>query len=48
MADVDRFLDELLKAKKPQEILGEDGVLKDLTRRLVERALEGELTDHLG
>lgn len=48
MADVDKFLDDLLKGKRPEEILGEDGILKDLTKRLVERALEGELTDHLG
>jgi len=44
----DKYLDELLKGKSPEEILGEGGVLKDLTRRLVERALEGEMTDHLG
>ena len=48
MTDVDKLLDELLKGKSPEEILGEDGLLKDLTRRLVERALEGEMTDHLG
>lgn len=45
---VDRMLDELLKDKTPEEILGEGGLLKDLTKRLVERALAGELTDHLG
>jgi putative transposase len=44
----DKYLDDLLKGKTPEEILGEGGVLKDLTRRLVERALEGEMTDHLG
>lgn len=49
MADeVDRMLDELIKGKKPEEILGEGGVLKQLTKRLVERALEGEMTHHLG
>jgi putative transposase len=32
----------------PQDILGEHGLLKHLTRRLVERALEAELTAHLG
>lgn len=45
---VNELLDELLKDRKPDEILGETGLLKDLTKRLVERALEGELTDHLG
>jgi len=41
-------LDELLAGKKPEEILGKDGLLDDLTRRLVNRALEGEMTHHLG
>jgi putative transposase len=44
----DKYLDDLLKGKTPEEIMGEGGVLKDLTRRLVERALEGEMTEHLG
>jgi len=44
----DRLLDELLKGKKPEEILGEEGLLKELTRRLVERALDAEMTEHLG
>jgi len=48
MADIDKMLDELIKGKKPDEILGKDGVLKELTKRLVERALEGEMTHHLG
>ncbi len=46
--DVDKMLDELLKGKKPEEILGQGGLLKELTRRLVERALHGEMTAHLG
>ncbi len=45
---VDELLDELLKDRKPEEILGDSGLLNVLTKRLVERALEGELTDHLG
>ena len=44
----DRMLDELLKGKRPEEILGNEGVLRDLTKRLVERALQGEMTAHLG
>lgn len=51
MADrdaVDKMLDELLKGKRPEEILGEAGLAKELTRRLVERALQGEMTAHLG
>jgi putative transposase len=46
--DVDRMLDELLKGKKPEEILGQEGLLKELTKRLMERALQGEMTAHLG
>ena len=43
------LLDELLKDyTSPQDILGEHGLLKHLTKRLVERALEAELTAHLG
>jgi putative transposase len=45
---VDKMLDELLKGKKPEEILGQEGLLKELTKRLVERALQGEMTAHLG
>lgn len=48
MTDVNKLLDELLEGKKPEEILGDEGVLQDLTKRLVERALEGEMTAHLG
>jgi putative transposase len=44
----DKLIDELLAGKKPEEILGKDGVLDDLRKRLFERALEGEMTDHLG
>jgi transposase-like protein len=45
----DALLDELLKDYRgPKEILGEHGLLKQLTRRLVERALEAEMTAHLG
>lgn len=42
-------LDELLKGIKTQDDLaGPKGLLKALTKALVERALEGELTHHLG
>jgi hypothetical protein len=37
----DKLIDDLIAGKKPEEIFGEDGVLKELTKRLVERALEG-------
>src|SRR5919112_4832805 len=43
------LLDELLKDyRKPEDLLGDDGLLQQLTKALVERALQGELTHHLG
>jgi putative transposase len=45
----DELIDELLAgARTAQEIAGPDGLLKQLTRRLLERALQAELTEHLG
>jgi len=43
------LIDELLAgAGTEEEITGQGGLLSQLTRRLVERAMEVELTDHLG
>jgi len=45
----DALIDELLQdGHDVKDILGKDGLLKQLTKRLVERTLEAELTDHLG
>lgn len=45
----DALLDELLRGcGDPKDILGEHGLLKQLQKRLVERALQAEMTDHLG
>jgi len=45
----DDVLDALLAgAKTAEEIAGPDGLLGQLTRRLLNRALEAELSDHLG
>src|SRR5579864_4954694 len=45
----DELLDELLAgARTEEEITGRGGLLSQLTKRLVERALEVELTGHLG
>src|SRR5437764_7391906 len=45
----DELVDELLAgAKTEEEIVGPGGLLADLTRRLVERAMSAELTEHLG
>ena len=43
------LLDSLLAGyQKPEDLIGENGLLKQLTRALVERALEAEMTEHLG
>lgn len=34
--------------KKPEDLIGENGLLKQLTRLLVEKALDAELSEHLG
>jgi putative transposase len=45
----DELIDELLSsAQTEEEIVGPGGLLAGLTKRLVERAMEVELTDHLG
>jgi len=42
------ILDELLKGyQSPEDLLGEGGILKQLTKALVERCLEGEMKTHL-
>src|SRR3954470_6306210 len=45
----DEVIDELpAGARTEEEIVGPGGLLAQLTKRLVERALEVELTEHLG
>jgi putative transposase len=42
-------IDKLLKDyKKPEDIIGEDGLLKQLTKALLERAMHAEMSEHLG
>ena len=49
MAIRDELLKELLaEYKKPEDLLGPNGLLKQLTGALVEKALQAELTEHLG
>lgn len=49
MAITKEVLDELLKDYKgPEDITGPEGLLKQLTKALVERAMEAEMTEHLG
>lgn len=45
----EKLLDELLgNAQTPEDLFGKSGLLKQVTKGLVERMLERELSDHLG
>jgi len=49
MAIENELLDKLLaEYKKPEDIIGENGLLKQLTKALLERAMSAELSEHLG
>jgi hypothetical protein len=49
MAIDKKLIDQLLTDyKKPEDIIGENGLLKELTKAILERALQAEMTDHLG
>ena len=44
-----KLVDKLLADyKKPEDIIGENGLLKQLAKALLERAMQAEMTDHLG
>ncbi len=43
------LIDKLLADyQKPEDLIGENGLLKQLTKAVIERALQAELTTHLG
>jgi len=43
------LIDDLLKDyKKPEDIIGENGLLKQLTKAILERAMQAEMNEHLG
>jgi len=43
------LIDNLLKNyKKPEDLVGENGLLKQLTKQLLERAMVAEMTEHVG
>jgi len=49
MAIDPELIDKLLaEYKNPEQIIGENGLLKELTKAVLERALKAELTEHLG
>lgn len=49
MAVREELLEELMKDyKNPEDLLGENGIMKQLYKGLLEKAMQGELTHHLG
>ncbi|HLO25266.1 MAG TPA: IS256 family transposase, partial [Geobacteraceae bacterium] len=49
MAITEELLDQLIKEyKNPEDLIGENGLLKQLTKRLLEKAMQAEMTEHLG
>src|SRR5690606_20761450 len=46
--EINELLDRLLEGRSAEKVVGDGGLLADLTKRLMERVLEAELTDHLG
>ena len=49
MTVTNEMIDSLLVGyKKPEDLIGENGLLKLLTKKLVERALQAEMVEHLG
>ncbi len=49
MAITPEILNELMKGyEKPEDLMGQDGLLKQLTKALMESAMGAELTNHLG
>jgi putative transposase len=49
MTVTNELIDSLLADyKKPEDLIGENGLLKLLTKKLVERALQAEMAEHLG
>ncbi len=46
--DIDKLVGELTKNATAEELLKDSGLLKELKKRLVEAALDAEMTEHLG
>ena len=46
--DIDKLVQELTRNATAEELLKDSGLLKELKKRLVEAALEAEMTEHLG
>jgi putative transposase len=48
MATTDELLDALMRnCKKPEDLIGENGLLKQLTKNYQEKAEQASMTEHL-
>jgi putative transposase len=45
---IEELVEALLEEGSPEELLKKEGLLKELKKRLIEKSLEAELTEHLG
>ena len=46
---IDQLLDNIdFRGLTQDEVVGRDGIIKQLTGRILQRALEAEMTEHLG
>ena len=46
---IEKLLDEIdFSSLSPEEITGKDGLLKQLTKRMLEKAMNAEMDSHLG
>ena len=43
-----KLIDQLLAESSAEDLLGENGLIKQFTKAILERALETEMTTHLG
>jgi putative transposase len=46
--NLDELIKELTKTATAEELLGDSGLFKELKKRLIETALDAEMTEHLG
>jgi hypothetical protein len=47
MATTDELLDALMRdCKKPEDLIGENGLLKQLLNKSMERSMKPEITEH--
>jgi putative transposase len=43
-----KLIDQLLEQTAPEDLFGENGLIKQFAKAILERALQAEMTTHLG